>query len=222
MGMLLAVVAALALAAPVPGDHQVVEEIVAVVRNPATAPPRIVTLTRLTEEARVALVSRGATEAASGPLDAAALRAALEWLLAELLVADDADRLRVYEVPREEVLAELARFRGRFEGPQEYARFLSGTELSEEELIVILSRTLRVKRYLESRAGRTARVDERDVERWLEARGASGASGAVRDAARAELVEERTRSQVRELLDELRSRADVRILGALAPVGGEG
>jgi hypothetical protein len=222
MGMLLAFLAALALAAPEPGDPQVVEEIVAVVRNPPTAPPRVVTLTRLTEEARVALVSRGATEAASGPLDAAALRAALEWLLAELLVADDADRLRVYEIPREEVLAELARFHGRFAGPQEYERFLGGTELSEEELIVILTRTLRVQRYVESRAGRAARVDERDVDRWLEARGAAGASGPVRDAARAEIVEERTRTQVRELLEELRSRADVRILGALAPAGGEG
>jgi hypothetical protein len=222
MGMLLALVAALALSAPAPGDDRVVEEIVAVVRNPATAPPRVVTLTKLTEEARVALVSRGATAAASGPLDAEALRAALEWLLAQILVADDADRLRVYEIPREEVLAELGRFRARFAARGEYERFLAGTELSEEELVVILARTLRVQRYVESRVGRSARVEERDVERWLEARGAAGASGPVRDAARAELVEERTRIHVRELVEELRSRADVRVLGALAPAGGEG
>jgi hypothetical protein len=222
MGMLLAVVAALALAAPEPGDGRIVEEIVAVVRNPATAPPRIVTLTKLTEEARVALVSRGATAAASGPLDAEALRAALEWLLAEILVADDAERLRVYEIPREEVLAELGRFRARFAARGEYERFLAGNELSEEELLVVLTRNLRVRRYLESRAGRAARVDDRDVERWLEARGAAGASGPVRDAARAELVEERTRTQVRELVEELRSRADVRVLGTLSVAGGEG
>src|SRR5512144_2408572 len=105
---------AVALAAPPPPGGRVVEEIVAVVRNPASAPPRVVTLTKLTEEARIALVSRGATAAATGPLDAEALRAALDWLLDQLLVADDAARLRVDEVPREDVLAELRRFKGQF------------------------------------------------------------------------------------------------------------
>jgi DNA-binding response OmpR family regulator len=105
-----ALLVALALAAAPPPAARVVEEIVAVVRNPASAPPRVVTLTKLDEEARIALVSRGASAAATGPLDAEALRAALDWLLAQMLLADDAARLRVDEVPREDVVAELRRF----------------------------------------------------------------------------------------------------------------
>jgi len=196
-----------------PARERVVEEVVAVVRNPPRAPPRIVTMTKLIEEARVALVSRGATAAATGPLDQAALRAALDWLVDQMLVADEAARLRIDEVPREDVLAELRRFRGRFGAPAEYERFLAASELSEDELLVTLARMVRVQRYLESRVGAAARVGEDDVDRWLRERGAPATAGRPeREAARAQLVEERARAQVKELLAELRGRADVRLV----------
>lgn len=213
---------ALLLAAPAPPVEAVVEEVVAVVRNPASAPPRIVTLTKLTEEARVALVSRGATAAATGPLDRAALRAALDWLLDQMLIADDAARLRLDEVPREEVLGALSRFRARFASEAEYARFLAASDLPEEELLVTLARTVRVERYLAGRVGRAARVDEAEVDRWLADRGAPAAPGPARDAARSELVEQRAGAHVRELVAELRAKADVRILERLRAPGGEG
>jgi len=212
-----ALLLALALSAPELPGSRVVEEIVAVVRNPATAAPRVVTLTKLTEEARVALVSRGATGAATGSLDGEALRAALEWLLDQMLLADDAARLRIDEVPREDVLAELRRFRGQFAAPGEYDRFLEASDLSEEELIVILARMVRVQRYVASRVGRAARAGDDEVDRWLRERGAATAPGPAREAARAQLADERTRAQVKDLVAELRARADVRIL---APPGG--
>jgi hypothetical protein len=218
----LLLLSALLLAAPAPPAGSVMEEVVAVVRNPASAPPRIVTLTKLTEEARVALVSRGATAAATGPLDRAALRAALDWLLDQMLIADDAARLRLDEAPREEVLGALRRFRARFASEAEYARFLSASDLPEEELLVTLARTVRVERYLQGRVGRAARVDEAEVDRWLAERGAPAAPGPARDAARAELVEQRARASVRELVADLRAKADVRILERLRGPAGEG
>ena len=230
--MVLASALALALAvpsaAPAPGDARpaapaaaedgagrVVEEIVAVVRNPPSAPPRVVTLTKLAEEARIVLVSRGATEAATAPLDRAALRAALEWLLDQILVADEAAKLRLDEVERDAVVAEVRRFRTRFSGPAAYERFLARNELSEEELAATLARTLKVERYVQSRVGRSARAGDDEVDRWLRERGAAGAGAAVREAARAQVAEERGRSQVRELLSDLRSRADIRVIGEL-------
>ncbi len=205
---------AVALAAPPPPGGRVVEEIVAVVRNPASAPPRVVTLTKLTEEARIALVSRGATAAATGPLDAEALRAALDWLLDQMLLADDAARLRVDEVPREDVLAELRRFRFQLGTAQDYARFLQESDLTEDELQVTLARMVRVQRYVASRVGRAARVPDDEVDRWLRERGLTAAPGPAREAARAQIADERTRSQVKELVSELRSRADVRVVSA--------
>lgn len=196
------------------------EEVVAVVRNPAGAPPRIITLTRLTEEARIALVSRGATDAATAPLDTAALRAALEWLLDQMLLSDEAERLRIDEVRREEVDAELERLRSRFPSPAAYQRFLSFAELTEEELRVTLARMVRVQRYLGSRVGRAARVTDDEVDRFLRERDAAPDSSVARDAARVRLVEERAAAQVKELLSELRARAEIRVLGGLA--AGEG
>jgi hypothetical protein len=189
-----------------------VEEVVAVIRNPPSASPRVVTLTKLVEEARVALVSRGATAAATGPLDRAALRAALDWLIDQLLVADEAERLRIDEIARDAVHGELRRFQGRFGAYEDYERFLAASELSEDELLATLARMVRVQRYVESRVGRAARVGDDEVDRWLRERGAAPA-GPARDAARSQLAEEKARAQVKELLEDLRSRADVRIVG---------
>lgn len=205
-----------AAGAPGAPEGALVEEIVAVVRNPASAPPRVVTYTKLVEEARIALVSRGATEAASGPLDGAALRAALEWLLDQMLVADEAARLRLDDVDREALAAEVRRFRARFPSPAAYERFLAEGELGEDELAATLARMMRVERYVQSRVGRTARVGDDEVDRWLADRGARGAGAASRDAVRSQLAEDRARAQVKELLSELRGRAEVRIVGHLA------
>lgn len=208
-----AVLLAFALAAPQPAPSpRVVEEIVAVVHNPRGAPPRVVTLTRLVEEARVALVSRGATEAAWRSLDDEALRATLGWLLDQTLVSDEAVRLRLDEVDREAVAAELRKFRGRFSSAAEFERFLRVADLTEEELQVTLARSLRVQRYLESRVGSGARVPDEEVDRWLRERGARLEAAGAREAVRAHLAEEKAQAEVKELVAELRARADVRIL----------
>lgn len=233
--MLSAVAVALALASTPPSgatqplppaaapavEGRLVDEIVAVVRNPPSAPPRVVTYTKLVEEARVALVSRGATEAATGPLDRAALRAALEWLLDQLLVADEAAKLRLDDVDRDALAAEVRRFRGRFATPAAYERFLAEGELSEDELAATLARMLRVERYVQSRVGRLARVGDDEVDRWLAERDARGAGSPVRDAARSQLAEDRAAAQVREILADLRARAEIRIVGQLGRRGGD-
>lgn len=203
---------AFALAAAPAGAGRVVERVVAVIRNPAGAPPRPITLTKLTEEARIALVGRGAVAAAFRPIDAEARRAALDWLVGQMLVADEAARLGLEEVDREALLAELRRFRSRFGSEADYARFLAESEISEEDLLVTLERGLRVQRYLESRVGRWARVTEEEVDGYLAERGAGGASAAARDAVRAHLVEQKVAAEVKQLLADLRGLAEVRIL----------
>jgi hypothetical protein len=213
---MLLVALALLLSAPpqggAPDQGQVVERVVAVVRNPASAAPRPLTLTRLDEEARVALVSRGALEAAFVPLDTPARRALLRWVIDQWLVADEATRLKVDEVPREEVQKALAAFRGRFPDEATYRRFLATTELAEDDLQAILARGLRVQRFLDARLGRGARIPEEEVTRWLAGQGTMAPSAAERDAARARLAAERAQAQARQVLADLRSRADVRVL----------
>jgi hypothetical protein len=162
----------------------VVERIVAVVRNPASGTPRPLTLTKLVEEARVALVGQGATEAATAPLDDAALRAALRWVVDQWLVSDEAARLQVGEVTREESQGAVARFRARFADGAACQAFLASIDLTEEELGVTLARGLRVQRYLDGRVSRAARV----------------------------AGEERVQAELRQVISDLRARAEVRVL----------
>jgi len=128
-------------------------------------------------------VSRGAIGAAVAPLDRAALRAALVWLVDQTLLGDEAARLQVFEVEQADLDAEVQRFRERFARPADYRAFLDRFELSEEELARVLRRTLRVQRYVESRAG-------------------AGEPAAVERKVRSMVEDLRRRSEVR-ILDDL-------------------
>ncbi len=209
-----ALTAALALAAvtsPPVGGGEEIDRVVAVLRSPAAPEPRVVTLSRLRQETRIALVSRGAALAATRPLDGAALGAGLQWLIDQLLLLDEASRLQVFEVDRAEAAAELARFRARFDRASDYADFLVRSDLPEEELDAVLCRMLRVQRYLESRASHAAQVSEAEVAAWLDEHAAEiGARD--REVARAQLVKERVGAEVRSLVRDVRARADVRLL----------
>ncbi len=219
---LASLVAAAAVTAPAAraADAAPVEQVISVVRSPATGQTRIITQTKLVEEARIALVSRGAVAAAVQPLDAAALRAALEWLIDQTILADEAARLQVADVDRADVDAELRRFRERFARPEDYRAFLEATELTDEELRVTLRRMLRVQRYLDGRVARAARVREADVEAYWREHAADFDGrplASVRDAVRAHLADQRIQSEVKAVLAELRGRTEIRIL---APPGG--
>ena len=210
-GLLLAALGAAFSSAPPPASA-VVERVVAVIRPPASAEARVVTLTRVEDEVRIALVSSGAALAATQPLDAPALRAGLEWLVDQMLLSEEAARLQVFEIERREVLAELARFEARFERTGDYRAFLARHDISEEELASVLQRTLRVRRYVESRLSEAGRVSEADLTSWIEAHRLElpADRGAARAAARARLLDERFRKEVKVLVRDLRARSDVR------------
>jgi hypothetical protein len=197
-------------------DPRIVEQVVAVVETSASPRPRVITLTRLEMEARIALISRGATGAAEADLDLPALRAGLSWLVDQTLLLDEVVRLQVFEVDRAEALEELRRFQARFAAPADYRAFLSRYDITEEELLVVLRRMLRVQRYLDSRVSGAARVREADVDRLLRERGVEARPGAAGDRARADararLSRERTQREVEALLADLRGRATIRIL----------
>ncbi len=197
-------------------DPRIVEQVVAVVETPASPRPRVITLTRLEMEARIALISRGATGAAEAELDLPALRSGLSWLVDQTLLLDEVVRLQVFEVDRAEALEELRRFQARFAAPPDYRAFLSRYDITEEELLVVLRRMLRVQRYLDSRVSGAARIREADVDRLLRERGIEARPGAAGDRARADararLSRERTQREVEALLADLRGRATIRVL----------
>jgi len=188
-----------------------VERVVAVIRSPASKVASVITRSRLEEETRIALISHGATLAASQPLDRAALKAGLDWLVDETLLNDEAERLQVFEIDGAAGRGELARFQARFARAVDYQSFLERCGLIEAELEVVLRRMLRVRRYVESRVSRAAQVSEAETSMWFD-RHAAEVGVRDRKLARARLAEERVKSEVRGLARDLRSRAEVRIL----------
>jgi hypothetical protein len=211
MADMLAILLLATLAAP-PGEGRIVERIVAVVRNPVGSTPRPIFQTQLVGEARVALIGKGAMGAATAPLDAAALRASLSWLVDQLLVENEAVRLKVGEPTKEKQLAELQRFRERFGGQAAYQAFLASADLTEDDVRAALTRDLRVQSYLESRLGRSSHVRDDEVTAALKAEGTTSPSPEARAAAVSRLKAEKAESQMRQFLAELRSRADIRVL----------
>ncbi len=209
-------IALAATPAAAPAEGNMVEEVVAVIR-PAGGESRVVTLSKLIEEARIVLISRGATEAALRPLDGPALKATLDWYVDQTLLSEEAARLQVAEVEPGEARAELGRFRGRFARPEDYATFLARNDMSDEDVLAVLTRMLRVQRYLDSRVATAARarVSDADVEAaWKERRAEFGnlPLAQAREAVRARLAEERIQAEVKSLLADLRRRAEIRVL----------
>jgi len=196
-----------------PAGGRVVEEVVAVVRTRG-GEARIITRTKVAEEGRIALVSRGGIEAAFAHLDGAVLRASLDWYIDQLLLLDEAVRLQVFEADRAAAQAELARFRSAFPAAKDFEAFLFQLDLTEEELAATLRRMMRVRRYLESRLGRL-RPSPGEVEAWYAAH--AGDFGGrplaeVSDEIAARLSAGRADAETKALLADLRSRADIRVL----------
>ncbi len=212
--LLLAALAPLAApAADAPDGGRVVDEVVAVVATRGRE-ARIITLTRVAEEGRIALVSHGGIDAAFEPLGGAVLRASLDWYVDQILLHEEAVRLQVFEVDRADAQAELARFKARFASPAAFRSFLFQIDATEEDLSAILRRTLRVRRYLESRLGRLG-PSAREIESWYAAHAADYGGrplADVKDEIAARLSATRADTETKALLADLRGRADIRIL----------
>ncbi len=200
-------------AADVPAGGRVVDTVVAVVATRGQE-ARIVTLSKVAEEGRIALVARGGIEAATSALDGAVLRASLDWYVDQLLLHEEAVRLQVFEVDREAAVAELARFKAEFATPKAFKAFLFEIDATEEELTSTLRRNLRVRRYLESRLGRV-RPTPREVEAWYQAHSSEYQGrplALVNEEITARLSAGRADAETKALLADLRRRADIRIL----------
>jgi hypothetical protein len=197
----------------VPPGGQVVDEVVAVVRTRG-GDARVITLTKVAEEGRIALVSRGGIEAAFARLDGAVLRASLDWYVDQLLLLDEAVRLQVFEVDAAAALAEMARFKGAFPSPRDFKAFLFQIDATEEEVLATLRRSLRVRRYLESRLGRL-RATPAEVQAWYAAHQSEVGGrplAEVADEITARLSAARADAETKALLADLRARADIRVL----------
>ncbi|MFN0062208.1 MAG: hypothetical protein ACKVPX_06805 [Myxococcaceae bacterium] len=196
-------------AAPAP---TVVDRVVAVVDGQA------ITLSELEFEARVQLVRLGGDDAANLVLDGDALRAALELSIAHRLQASEADRLSAFAMEPSVVSEETNRFEQRFLSPQAFDAFLARHEADKTQLGLVLARTLRAERYLDSKLQFRAQVADADVRRYYDTHAEEQKTpfDAIRNTLRERLVRERYAKLADAELKQLLANANVRRIGPMA------
>ncbi|QSQ15164.1 hypothetical protein [Myxococcus landrumensis] len=185
---------------------RVVDRVVAIIEG------RVLSLSELEFEARVALIQRGGVQALDVPLDEQTLRGALELVINQRVQVLNADRLQAFPAEPSEVEARLEVFRVRVGGPEALARFLARSDVDLEGLKAVLARGLRAERVLDSRIRLRAQVGETEVRRYYEQHPSDhpGDYETVRDAIRDKLFRERYAALAVEELAQVRASAQVR------------
>jgi hypothetical protein len=185
--------------------RKLVDEVVAVVDAHS------ITLSELSAETRIHLVEQQGAQLAQAAPDRPLLAASLRRLIEERVVLAEVDRLRLFDLDRPEVDGALARFRSRFATAEAYDRFLAQIEMTGDEVASVLSRELRVARYLDNRLKLTAQLRESEVAEAMRTY-----PGADREEIRRKLAREKYERLLEGLLADLRRRADVRIVDSLS------
>jgi hypothetical protein len=176
---------------------------------------QVITRSRIDAEARVILVRRGGVAALSRSVDDELRASVLEYLINQLVIEAEAERLRVFQVSDAEVSKEAERFRSLFEEPADFQHFLRAAGLSEDELTAILARNLRVDRYLSGKVQLDIEVTEEEIRgfyRENQARLGRRPLDEIREAVRSFLVRQEYEQRVAEWVSGLRARAVVRIV----------
>jgi hypothetical protein len=206
-----------ALADEVP-QGQVLDRVVAVVNG------RVLTQSQLELEARVALIQRGGPEAGRVELDPAALRAALDYAIAQRLASDEADKLQAFPVEESEVDGALQTLKERMGGARAFEQFLARQETDLPHLQAILSRGLRADKLLLHKVRLKAQATDADARAYYDAHPEQQGQPfeVVRAALREKLSAERFQQLVAQEIAVARKNADVRLVAPWARVEHEG
>lgn len=189
------------LLAATPVDGHLVDWIVAVVDK------EVVTRSELVSEARIALAYRGGETSEEAALDEEFLRDFRDYLINQILIADQARRLGASEISEEEVSVEIDRFSAGFRSVAAYEAFLRRYDIALETLRGVLRRDLRNARFIDQRMRARMLASENDperdaqytkaLERWL---------GELRDAAEIRLPGKNGELEVQDARRDPQSR----------------
>lgn len=152
---------------------------------------------------------------ALGPCPPANEREALDQLINQALILEDAVRFNI-EVPADAVARGVAQLEARLAGPDGLARFLARHGLDRRVLEERIAREVLLGRFLDRRIGLLVFVSPDEVQRYYEENRArlGGASlEAVEPEVRAYLSRLKYRDALAEYVHSLRDRGDVRRLG---------
>ncbi|HYV48055.1 MAG TPA: hypothetical protein VFA20_24510 [Myxococcaceae bacterium] len=203
------------------GQGRVIDRIVAVVEGVDDG--RVITWSDLTFEAAIALVQRGAMQAATVPLDDQALRTALDFAIAQRLLIAEADKVGAFQPDEAELDAAVRAFEAKFDSAAAFQRFLRKFDADQGALREVLRRTLRAERVLDSRVRLRAQVTEADVRRYYDEhqRELNGTYDVVRQSLRDKLLRDKYAALVAAEVQRLKKAGDVRMVAPPTAPGEE-
>ncbi|MFO0726940.1 MAG: SurA N-terminal domain-containing protein [Myxococcota bacterium] len=181
----------------------------------------VITRSELWAEARIVLLrSRGASVARSAELTDELLRSVLRNIVSRELLIAEARRLKMREVPEDEVDRELRRIVEAFATNSDFARFMESLGLTIEpqggpppELVAIVRSERMVERFVALRIRQSFVIKEKDIERCYSAN--QGRLGSVSLSEVRPVIEElirdaRTERALSGVLEQLEKRATLR------------
>lgn len=157
----------------------------------AVLPGQIITLSDLE-----AALDLGLVEA---PAEGDRVAGAVSVLIDRVLMLSEVRRVVPPEPPSAAIDARVARMRGRFSSPQEFARVLESRGIDETVVRVYAADDLRLSAYLDERFSGASQPTDEEIRQ-------------AGEGAREKLVAERRAALVRAWVAELRRRADVTIV----------
>ena len=138
----------------------------------------------------------------------------LEGIINRRLLLQEAYRLRIAEVSKQDVAAEVGRLRQRLGTEASFQQFLSGTGLTEAQLEQILEERLLVERFVAKKIGLFARVSRDESQSYFAGHAREFGDRRfpeVQQQITAFLYEQKVNQQLDQYIEELRSRATIRI-----------
>ena len=138
----------------------------------------------------------------------------LQGIINRRLLLQEAYRLKVAEVSEQDIAAEVVRLRERLGTEASFQEFLARIGLTEAQLEKLLGERLLVERFVEKKIGLFARVNRDDVQAYFREHPDEFRDMRFTEVQKhitAHLSEQKVSQQLDQYVDELRSRAFIRI-----------
>ncbi|MEO0326045.1 MAG: hypothetical protein AAF447_24060 [Myxococcota bacterium] len=199
-----------------------VAAVVASPREAAGSDAEVILISDVELRARLRLAGQTRGPLPLGPLGASLLRATLDELVGEVLIAREANRVRVAAPTPEDVTRERRRLVELAGGEARLAALLRALGAAQTELRTMAERRARVRVFLQANLAGESRVTERQLEEAFAA-GEHPFLGQeleeVREAMRVYLARQALDRSLRRWIEVLRGRSSVRPLAPWALTG---
>lgn len=193
----------------------IVDGLAAVLGDPsALEEPRAVLRSDVELRARLSLLGRDANRALFGELPGSLLRATLDQLLGEQLIALEAERVQIAKPKPGEVAAELAAIEREAGGRRAIMQLLARLDASHVELEAMAERRALIGAFLRANLEGVNVVSEREIDERMRADGArleGQTPAAARELIRAVLAREALARNIEHWVRVLRARTRVRV-----------